>query len=120
MQNLEGAMHGGHPGAKYAIGIILMLQGGEHKLNGMQMMLSLKKSTTIPILEDIRKKFLEVIKSMWIRSTMIVGQEMPQCCTKHPTESGLWEPFKEVGLECEDCSCDQELIHLWSILPNTI
>lgn len=120
MQNLETAMQSGHLGAKYAVGIILLLQGGVHKHNGIQMILSIKKSTTTTALEEIRKKFLEIIKGMWIRNTMIVGQEMPQCCTKHITNSAVWDRVKEVNLQCEDCSCDQELLPLWSVLPNPI
>lgn len=39
MQALETVMNLGHLGAKYAKGIILILQRGVHKLNRMQMIL---------------------------------------------------------------------------------
>lgn len=120
MQSLEIAKNNGHLGSKYAIGVILILQGGEHKEHGMQMILSIKKSTTDTILEEIRKNFLEIIKGMWIRNTMIVGQGMPQCCTKHTSNSAPWDGVEHVNLQCEDCSCDQELLILGSVLPNPI
>ncbi|KAK1352306.1 hypothetical protein POM88_053570 [Heracleum sosnowskyi] len=120
MQNLETAMNSGHLGGKYALGIILLLQGGVYKLDGMEMILSMKKTSTATDLEEIRKSFLGIIKGLWIRNTMIVRQKMPQCCTKHPTDSAGWDGVKEVDLQCEDCSCDQELVHLWKVLPNPI
>ncbi|KAK1352300.1 hypothetical protein POM88_053564 [Heracleum sosnowskyi] len=121
MQNLETAMNSGHLGGKYALRIILIPQGGVHKLDGMEMILSMKKSTTATDLKEIRKSFLGIIKGLWIRNTMInVRQEMPQCCTKNPTDSARWDGVKEVDLQCEDCSCDQELVHLWKVLPNPI
>lgn len=120
MQNLQAAMNTGHLGAKYATGIVLLLQGGVHKLRGKPIILSMKKSstTTTTTFKEIRENFLEIIKGMWIRSTMIVGQEKPQCCTKHTTNSAGWEQSEDVDSECEDCSCDQELVHLWNVLPN--
>ena len=119
MQNLQTAMNTGHLVAKYAIGIILILQGGVHKLQGMQIILSMKKSSaTTTIFKEVRENFLEMIKSMWITSTMIVGQEKPQCCTKHTTNSARKQHWEDVDSESEDCSCDQELVHLWKVLPN--
>lgn len=120
MHLLETAMNSGHLGARYAIGMILLLQGGVHKNNGMHMILSLKKSTITADLEEIRKVFLDMIKGMWIRNAMIMGQEMPQCCPKHKTDSIAWAGVNEVHLHCENCSCDQELLCLWSVLPNRV
>ncbi|KAL1825536.1 hypothetical protein ACET3Z_012325 [Daucus carota] len=82
MDCLNKAMTCGHLDATYAVGMILILKGGESKNNGMQMIYDLKKiNCTKTKFEEIRQKFLR--RLLWIKNTFLVGREMPICCKNH-------------------------------------
>lgn len=114
------AAKSGHLEAKYVLGIIMILHGDETKEQGMKIIIDMKQlPTKRKHVEKIRENFSRTLGSMWVKNTMVVEQAMPTCCTRqdHAKSIGL---NKLADLECQACSCDQEIIHLWEILPKSI
>lgn len=116
---LMRAAKSGHLEAMYVLGIIMILHGGESKEQGMKIIIDMKTLQTKENIDRIRERFSRTLGSMWVNNTMVVGQVMPTCCTigEHP-KSSRWGKLEDSG--CEACSCDQEIVHLWEILPKSI
>ena len=119
MKYLERAMDFGHLDATYSVGMILILQEGQARDHGMQIIRDLMKPyRTTTKIQEIRHKFLAYL--LWNNNTFIMGREMPKCCKKHwPTDAG-WQYFEDANLDCQDCICHQEVVYLWKYLPNSI
>lgn len=105
----------------YVFGIILILHGGEDKEKGMKIITGMKKSQTRKKIKEIRENFSRTLKDMWVQNTMVVGQKRPRCCTMHRDAEAMFQLWKRFAdLDCEACCCDQEIIHLWDIVPRSI
>ena len=119
MDCLHKAMTSGHLDATYAVGMILILKDSESKNNGMQMIYDLKKiNCTKTKFEEIHQKVLQ--RLLWIKNTFIVGRKMPICCKNHNVKDSGWKDFKDLDLDCHHCCCDQEIVHLWKHLPQSV
>ncbi|KAL8148153.1 putative F-box protein At1g67623 [Apium graveolens] len=114
------AAKSGHLEAMYVLGLIMILHGEETKEQGMKIIIDMKNlQTKRKNIQKIRESFSTTLGSIWVKNTMVVGQAMPTCCTRqdHAKSIGL---NKLADLECAACSCDQEIVHLWEILPKSI
>ena len=118
---MRRAANSGHLEATFVIGMILILHGGEDKERGMKIIINMKKLQPRKKIAEIREKFSRTLRSMWVKNTALMGKARPICCTTHGRANStfhMWKRFAD--LECEACCCDQEIIHLWEILPKSI
>lgn len=115
-QYLRRAANLGHLEVEYVTGIILILDGGEElgKQTGMKIIGDMKKSKKKgKEIKDIREKF-----SSFFRTTEVLEQVRPTCCTRHQHAEIANENIANSG--CEACSCDEEIVHLWKVIPYCI
>lgn len=113
---LSKAAESGHLEAMYVLGVLMIIHGDETKEQGMKIIIDMKQ---VPTIEKIRENFSRTLGLMWVNNSMVAGQAMPTCCTRqdHAKSIGL---KKLAHLECEACSCDQEIVHMWEVLPKSI
>nr|GMD45390.1 putative F-box protein At1g67623 [Ipomoea batatas] len=119
---LKKAANAGHVASKYAVCIISIYLGGEHKKDGINVLGSMKKSKqSRKEVRQARWKLLDIIKMMWLCNFMGVAPK-PICCTKHRLcKKNGWGPIdsddEDSGIECESCKCDFEISHFSSSWP---
>nr|GMD45399.1 putative F-box protein At1g67623 [Ipomoea batatas] len=119
---LKKAANAGHVASMYAVCIISIYLGGEHKKDGISVLGRMKKSKqSRKEVRQARWKLLDIIKMMWLRNFMGVAPK-PVCCTKHRLcKKNGWGPIdsddEDSGIECESCKCDLEISHFSSSWP---
>ncbi|XP_074375511.1 putative F-box protein At1g67623 [Apium graveolens] len=124
MECLQKAANLGHLEATYVTGMLGILLGGEIKQRGMKIISDMKKSKMSKHrTREAREKLLRTLQSnFWSSPESVVKQRWPTCCTRHPHAKLVvqgWETH-DVDLECEACLCDQEILHVGSIIPDYI
>ncbi|XP_031101779.1 putative F-box protein At1g67623 [Ipomoea triloba] len=119
---LKKAANAGHVASKYAVCIISIYLGGEHKKDGISVLGRMKKSKqSRKEVRQARWKLLDIIKMMWLRNFLGVAPK-PVCCTKHRLcKKNSWGPIdsddEDSGIECESCKCDLEISYFNSSWP---
>nr|GMD48281.1 putative F-box protein At1g67623 [Ipomoea batatas] len=108
---LKKAANAGHVASMYAVCIISIYLGGEHKKDGISVLGRMKKSKqSRKEVRQARWKLLDIIKMMWLRNFMGVAPK-PVCCTKHRLcKKNGWGPIdsddEDSGIEWIESGVD--------------
>ncbi|KAK4718376.1 hypothetical protein R3W88_016714 [Solanum pinnatisectum] len=121
---LKRAAKGGHIGAFYVIGIIMVFMGGEFKQKGVKLIGNMKKTKQLrKITRECRKKLIEILTHIWVKNSLVLGQRPNRCTIQHqrirrngwPHDSE--DEDEDMNVHCDACSCDVEIDHLINVLP---
>ncbi|XP_055827376.1 F-box protein At2g35280-like [Solanum dulcamara] len=123
---LKQAAKGGHFGALYVIGIITVFWGGDFKQKGIMLIGNMKETEPLrKITRECRKSLVEILKNIWVKNPLVLGQRPTRCTIQHQQHIGRngWpldsddEDDEHVDFHCHACSCDVEIAYIISILP---
>ncbi|KAH0748690.1 hypothetical protein KY290_027922 [Solanum tuberosum] len=121
---LKRAAKGGHIGAFYVIGIIMVFMGGEFKQKGVKLIGNMKNTKQLrKITRECRKKLIEILTHIWVKNPLVLGQRPNRCTIQHqrihrngwPHDSE--DEDEDMDVHCDACSCDVEIDHIISVLP---
>nr|GMC65787.1 putative F-box protein At1g67623 [Ipomoea batatas]GMC65789.1 putative F-box protein At1g67623 [Ipomoea batatas]GMD89918.1 putative F-box protein At1g67623 [Ipomoea batatas]GME01287.1 putative F-box protein At1g67623 [Ipomoea batatas]GME17553.1 putative F-box protein At1g67623 [Ipomoea batatas] len=106
---LKKAANAGHIASQYAVCIILIFLGSEHKENGIRMLSEMMSKESREDIRTAREKLGDIINLTWLNNFSIATK--PVCCTKHYGHvKNSWVPIDSV--ECKFCKCDEEISHI--------
>ncbi|CAN4086887.1 unnamed protein product [Withania somnifera] len=123
---LKQAAKGGHFGALYVIGIIMIFMGGEFNRKGVMLIGSMKETVTLrKITRECRKKLLDILRNFWVKKPLVLEQIPTRCTIQHqrhirtngwPVDSDD-EDNEDADFHCDACSCDVEIDYIVEVLP---
>lgn len=121
---LKRAAKGGHIGAFYVIGIIMVFIGGEFKQKGVKLIGNMKNTKQLrKITRECRKKLIEILTHIWVKNPIVLEQRPNRCTIQHQRiHRNGWPHDSEdedgdMHVHCNACSCDIEIDHIISVLP---
>ncbi|XP_075085187.1 F-box protein At2g35280-like [Nicotiana tabacum] len=123
---LKKAANGGHLGALYVIGIIMIFMGGDVKEKGVMLIGGMKKREPLrTIARDCRKSLIEILENIWVKNPHVLGQRPTRCTLQHQRSRtngwSSWPPIdsddEDADFHCDACICDVEIAHVISALP---
>lgn len=127
LELLKRAAKGGHIGAFYVIGIIMVFMGGEFKRKGITLIGNMKE-TKQPrkITRECRKKLVEILTQIWVKNPLVLEQRPTRCTIQHqrirrngwPRDSD--DEYEDMDVHCDACSCDVEIDYIISVLPKVV
>ncbi|KAM3267899.1 putative F-box protein [Capsicum chacoense] len=117
---LKRAAKGGHVGARYVIGIIMVFMGGEYKRKGL-MLIGNMKETERKLTRACRKSLIEILREIWVTNPSVLEQRPTGCTMQHRRRirKNVWssdsedEDDEHDDFHCNACSCDVEIAHIW-------
>lgn len=124
---LKRSAKGGHIGAFYVIGIIMVFMGGEFKQKGVTLIGNLKKTKTLrKITRECRNKLIEILTHIWVKNPLVLEGRPTRCTIQHhrirkngwPLDSD--DEDEDMNVYCYACSCDAEIDHIISVLPKGV
>ncbi|XP_059302406.1 putative F-box protein At1g67623 [Lycium ferocissimum] len=125
LELVKRAAKGGHIGAFYVIGIIMVFMGGDFKRKGVILIGNMKKTRPLrKITRECRKKLVKILRNIWVLNPLVYG-ERPTCCTiQHqrirkngwPVDSDDEDEDKDIYFRCDACNCDAEIAYIFAVL----
>ncbi|KAM3246852.1 putative F-box protein [Capsicum annuum] len=79
LEFLKRAENGGHVGAWYVIGIIMVFMGGEYKRKGVTLIGNMKE-TEKKLTRACRKSLIEILTEIWVTNPSVLEQRRPTGC----------------------------------------
>ncbi|OIT39956.1 hypothetical protein A4A49_40456 [Nicotiana attenuata] len=124
---LKKAANGGHHGALYVIGIIMIFMGGgDVKEKGVMLIAGMKEREPLrTIAKDCRKSLVEILKTIWVKNPQVLGQRPTRCTIQHQrSRTNGWPSIdsddEDADFHCDACTCDVEIAHVITALPASI
>ncbi|MCE2055948.1 hypothetical protein HAX54_043787 [Datura stramonium] len=121
---LKRAAKGGHIGAFYVMGIIMVFIGGDFKRKGVTLIGSMKETKPLrKITKECRQKLVEILAHIWVRNPLVLEQRPTRCTIQHqrirrngwPLDSD--DEDEDMDVHCDACSCDEEIAYIVNVLP---
>ncbi|KAK4372404.1 hypothetical protein RND71_007788 [Anisodus tanguticus] len=122
LEFLKRAAKGGHVGAFYVIGIIMVFMGGDYKKKGIMLIGNMKQTKPLrKITREYRNKLVEILRIIWVNNPLVLGQRPTPCTIQHQRiRSNGWDSEDEdedIDFHCDACSCDVEIAYIVNVLP---
>nr|GMC65788.1 putative F-box protein At1g67623 [Ipomoea batatas]GMC65790.1 putative F-box protein At1g67623 [Ipomoea batatas]GMD34879.1 putative F-box protein At1g67623 [Ipomoea batatas] len=120
---LKKAASAGHIASQYAVCIILIFLGGEHKENGIRMLIEMISKESREGIRTAREKLVNIINLTWLCNFSFATK--PVCCTKHYGRvKKSWEAIdsdddEDSSMGCKFCKCDKKFLTFLNLGQNS-